>query len=147
MDSTPSREILSCSAIDLTEILLSSKIISWIWSTISWVVTVLGRPGRGALHVEKSPRFNWTTKFLTVSYDGANSPNVSVRMAWIFFDALTCRKQKTWWQLACPCCWHRARYLTCFLSASVTRKDFAVRHMNGPLFPKTLSIPSYDIGN
>jgi len=27
------------------------------------------------------------------------------------------------------------------------KKKFAVRHMNRPLFPTTLSIPSYDIGN
>jgi len=40
------------------------------------VVTVLGRPGRGASQVEKSPRLNWATQFLTVAYDGACSPNV-----------------------------------------------------------------------
>jgi len=49
---------------------------SWIWSIISGVVTILGRPGRGASQVEKSPRLNWTTQFLTVAYDGACSPNV-----------------------------------------------------------------------
>jgi len=45
------------------------------------VVTVLGRPGRGASQVEKSPRLNWATQFLTVTHDGACSPNVSLRMA------------------------------------------------------------------
>ena len=35
--------------------------------------------------------------------------NVSVRMAWISFGALPCRKKKTWWQLASRCCWNRAR--------------------------------------
>jgi len=35
------------------------------------VVTVLGRPGRGASQVEKSPRLNCATQFLTVAYDGA----------------------------------------------------------------------------
>jgi len=63
----------------------SSKISLWIWSIISGVVTVLGRPGRGASYVEKSPRLNW------VAYDGACSPNVCVRMAWISFGALSCR--------------------------------------------------------
>ena len=48
---------------------------------ISRVVTVLGRPGRGASQVERSPRLNWATQFLMVAYDGACSPNVSVRMA------------------------------------------------------------------
>jgi len=45
------------------------------------VVTILGSPGQGASQVEKSPRLNWATQFLTVTYDGARSPNVSVRMA------------------------------------------------------------------
>jgi hypothetical protein len=40
----------------------------------------LARPGKTA---EKSPRLNRATQFLTVAYDGACSPNVSVRMAWI----------------------------------------------------------------
>jgi len=93
-DPTRSREMLSCSAIDLAEIRRSSKISSWIWSIISGVVTVLGRPGRGASQVEKSPCLNWATQFSTVAYDGACSPNVSFRMAWIFFGALPSRGGK-----------------------------------------------------
>jgi len=58
------------------------------------VVTVLGRPGRGASQVEKSQRLNRTTQFLTVVYDGAYSHNVSIRMAWIFFCVLPCRGKK-----------------------------------------------------
>jgi len=41
----------------------------------------LGRPGRGASQVEKSPRLNWATQLLTVACDGACSPNVYFRMA------------------------------------------------------------------
>ena len=52
---TRSREMPSCSATDFAEIRRSSKISSWILSIISGVVTVLGRPGRGASQVEKSP--------------------------------------------------------------------------------------------
>jgi len=121
MDPTHSREMLSCSAIDLAEIRWSSKISSWIRSVISGVATVLGRPGGGASQVEKSPRLNWITQFLTVAYDGAFFPNVSVRMAWIFFGAL--QEKENWWQLTSRCCWNCARRLTCFLWASVTRKD------------------------
>jgi len=94
MDPPRSREMPSCSAIDLAEIRRSSKIISWIWSIISGVVTVLGHPGQGASHVEKSPRLNWATQFLTVAYDDACSPNVSVTMAWISFSTLPCREEK-----------------------------------------------------
>ena len=43
--------------------------------------------------MEKSPCSNWVTQFLMVACDGACSPNVSVRMAWIFFSALPCRKK------------------------------------------------------
>jgi hypothetical protein len=52
------------------------------------VVTVLGRPGRGALQVEKSTSLNWATQLLTVSHDHACSPNVSVRMTSVSFGAL-----------------------------------------------------------
>ena len=47
MDPTHSREMPSCSAIDLSEILRSSKISSWIWSIISGVVGLrtYQRPG------------------------------------------------------------------------------------------------------
>jgi len=134
MDPTHSREMPSCSAIDLTEIQRSSKISSWISSIISGVVTVLGRPGRGASQVEKSPRLNWATQFLKVAYDGACSPNVSFRMAWISFGALPCRWKKSWWQYASRCCWNCACRLTCFLSASVTGKDLEFGTWTEPSF-------------
>jgi len=47
---------------------------------MSGVVTVLCHPGRGSTQVENPPRLNWATQFLTVAYDGALSPNVSVKM-------------------------------------------------------------------
>jgi len=40
---------------------------------------------------------------------GRKQANVSLRMAWISFGALPCRKKKTWWQLASRYCWNRAR--------------------------------------
>jgi len=40
---------------------------------------------------------------------GRKQANVSLRMSWISFSALPCRKKKTWWQLASRCCWNRAR--------------------------------------
>jgi hypothetical protein len=90
MDPTRSRETPSCSDIDLAEIRRSSKISSWIWSIISGVVTFMGRPGRGASQVKKSPRLKRATQFLAVAYDGACSPNVSVRMGRISFGVLPC---------------------------------------------------------
>jgi len=132
--SKPSREMPSCWAVDLAEIRRSSKISSWIWSIISGVVTVLGSPGRGASQVGKSPRLNWATQFLTVAYDVACSSRFSVRMAWISFGALPCRK-KTWRQLASRYL-NRPRRLICFLSASVTRKDFQFGKWTDPTFQR-----------
>ena len=64
-------------------------------SIIYGVVTVLGRPGRGTSQVERSPRLNWATQFLTVAYDGACSPSVSVRMAGVnFLWCLALQKKK-----------------------------------------------------
>ena len=40
---------------------------------------------------------------------GTIQANVSVRMEWISFGALPCRKKKNWWQLRSRCCWNRAR--------------------------------------
>jgi len=77
----------------LTEIQRTSKISSWIWSIISGVITFLCHPGPGASQAENSPHLNWANQFLTVAYDGACSPNVSVRMAWISFGTLHCRKK------------------------------------------------------
>ena len=95
MDPTHSHEMPSCSAIDLAKIRQSSKISSWIWLIICGVVTVLCLPGWGTSQMEKLPRLNWATQFLMVVFDGACSRNVSVRMAWISFGALPCRK-KSW---------------------------------------------------
>jgi len=65
-------------------------------------------------------------------------------MAWISFSALPCRKKKTWWQLAPACCCNRARRSHASFSL-YNKKRIAIRHTDRPLFPTTLSIPSYDI--
>ena len=59
----------------------------------------------------------WPLKLVDYVYRGADKAlarpgrkraNVSVRMAWISFGALSCRK-KTWRQLVSRCCWNRVR--------------------------------------
>jgi len=135
-DPARSREMPSCSAIDLAEIRRSSKINSWIWLIPSGVVTVLGRPGRSAKQVGKSPRLNRATQFLTVAYDGACSPNVSVRMAWISFGTLPCRKKKL--MTARVSMLLKSRASPDMLPFSLSnKKRLAIRHMNRPLFPTT----------
>jgi hypothetical protein len=122
MDPTSSRDMSSCSATDLDEFRHSSKISSWMSSIIFKEVDVLGRPGLGATQVEKSPRLNWTTQFLTVAYKSAYSPNVSVRRAWIYFCVFSCRENNCW-ELISLYCWNFALRFTCFIPTSVIRKD------------------------
>ena len=104
----------------------------------------MGRPGRGASEVEKSPRLNWGTQFLTVAYAGARSPNVSVkgmnflrRLTLQEKNLLTARVSMLLKSCASPD----------MLPFSLrNKKRLAIRHMNRPLLPTTLSILSYDIG-
>ena len=138
MDPISSREMPSCWVIDLAEIRRSSKINSWIWSIITGVITVLGRPGRGASQVEKSPRLNWATQFLTVAYDGAWSPNVSVKMAWISFGVLPCRK-KYYLMTARVLVLLKSRASPDILPFNLcNKKRLVIRHMNRLLFSATL---------
>jgi len=96
-------------------------------------------------HISGLPSYFWfifrSVQFqchTTVAYDGACSPNVSIRMAWISVSALLCRGWggKTWWQLASRCCRNGARRLTCFLSASVTRTDLQFGTWTDPFFQR-----------
>jgi len=147
MNATRSREMPSCWAIDLAEIRRSSKISSWIWSINSGVVTVLGRPEWGASQVQKLPRLNWATQFLTVAYDGACSPNVSLRMECIFFCALSCRRKRNLDDRSRHDAVEMARVTSMLPFSLCNKKRLEIRHMNRPLFPRTLSIPSYDMGS
>jgi len=131
MDPAHSSEMPSCSAIDFVEIQWSSKIRLWIWSITSGVVTVLDHPGWGASQVEKSPRLNWPTQFLMVAYDGECFCQNDVN----FLQHPALQEKRTWWPLSSPCCWNRA-HLTCFLSASVIRKDLQFSTWTDPSFQR-----------
>ena len=145
MDPTRSHETPSSSAINLAEIWWSSKISSWIWSIISGVVTVLGCPGQGASQVEKSPCLNWATQFLRVAYNGACSPIVSVRMAWISFGALPYRGKKNLMTARISMLLKSCVSPDMLPFSLCNKKRLAIQHIKRPLIP-TLSILSYDIG-
>jgi len=146
VDPNRSRDVPSYSANDLGEIRRFSKISSWIWSIISEVVIVLGRPGRGASQVEKSPCLNCATQFLTVAYDGVcsrfcqNGVNIFLHLA--------LRGKKNNLMTA-----HVSMLLKSLASPDIlpvslcNKKILVFRYMNRPIIPTTLSIPSYDIGN
>jgi hypothetical protein len=77
------------------------------------MVTVLGRPGRGASQVKKSSRLTWTFQCLR----------------WHTIMHVTLMLVSEW-----------GEFLLCY------EKRLEICHVNRPLFPMTLSIPSYDIG-
>ena len=107
----------------------------WFVNVINnlWVVTVLDCPGRGASQVEKSPRLNWVTQFLTAAYDDACFPNVSIRMAWISFGALPCRKKKLDDSSRLSVV-EITRVPDLLLFCLCNKKRLAIRQMNRPLF-------------
>ena len=121
MDQTHSREMPSCSDIDLDEIRRSFNISSWIWSIVYGVVTVLGLPGLGTWQVKKSPRLNWAAQCLTVAYDGACS--LMFLSEWREFPSGPCLAGKKNLIFASIYCWNHARSLPCFFYTSVRRKD------------------------
>ena len=135
LNPTRLREMPSCSAIDLAKIRRSYKISSWIWSIISGMFTLLGRPGRGATQVEKSPRLNWATQFLR--WHTMVQFLLMFQSEWREYHSAAClARKKTWWKFASRCCWNRARHLSWFLSASVTRKDFKFGTWTDPSFQR-----------
>ena len=109
----------------------NSKISLWVWSIISGVVTILDHPGQGTSQVEKLTHLNWATQFLTVSYDDACSPNVPVKMAWISFGTLPCRKKN--FTAHVSMLKSRASH-DMLLSVSVTRKDLQFGIWTDPYF-------------
>ena len=132
-------EMPSCSTIDLAEIQRSSKISPWIWSIISGVVTVLGRPGRGTSQVEKS-RLNWTTQFLSFWRWHTMVHDLLMFLSeWRVFPSAPCLAGG---DLTARVSMLKSRASPDILSASVTRKDLQFDTWTDP-FPTTLSIPFY----
>jgi len=153
MNPTCSHEMPSCSAIDLVKIRLSSNISLWIWSIISGVVTVLGQR-RGATQVEKSPRLNWATQFLMVAYDGACSPNVSVRKCTNFLLCLTLqgrgkkKKKKNMMTARVSLLLKSCVSPNMFPFSLCNKNRLAIRHMNRPLLSDTINsiLQQWEVG-
>jgi len=143
MDPTRSREMPSCSAINLAEIRWSYKISSWIWSIICGVVTVLGLPGRGASQVEKPPRLKRTTEFW--QWHTMMRVPLIFLLEWREFPPAPCLAGKK--ITTARVSMFKLRASLGMLPFSLcNKKRLAFRHMNRPIFPTTPSIPSYDIG-
>jgi hypothetical protein len=81
MNPTSSREMPSCSAIDLAEIrpaVFQDKLVNLINNFQGGYC--FESSTQGASQVEKSPGLNWVNQFLAMAYDVACSSYVSVKM-------------------------------------------------------------------
>ena len=143
MDTARSREITSCSDIHFAEIWRFSKISSWIWSIFSRGGHCFGSSRTRRITGGKITTFKLDHPVLTVAYDGACSPNVSVRMVWITFGVLPCKKIVVSSRLDVVEIVRVGRRAS---FQPLQKEKLAIRHMNRPLFPTTPSIPSYDVG-
>jgi len=143
VDPTRSREMPICSAIDLAETRRSSKISSWIWSIIRgghcFGSSRTRRITDGKITTFKlgHPVFDggiWLCMFPLCFYQ--NGVNFLRRLA-LQGGNLTALISMLLKSRASP---DMLPFSLC------NKKRLAIRHMNRPLFPKTLSIPSHDIG-
>jgi hypothetical protein len=95
--------------------------------------------------VEKLPRLNWANHFLTVEYNGEFP--LMFLSEWREIPLAPCRVRKKKLYKRSLQMLLKSRALPDILPFSIcNKKRLAIRHMNRPLFPKTLSIPSYDMG-
>ena len=146
MDPTRSREMPSCSAIDLAEIrpaVFQDQLVNLVNNLRGG--HCFGSSKTRRITGGKSPSLKWATQFLTVAYNGACPPNVSEWRELPSAPCLTGKKKNL--MTARVSMLLKSRASPNMLPFSLcNKKILAIRHMNRPLFPTTLSIPSYDIG-
>ena len=141
MDPTHSREMPSCSAIDLAKIRQSCKISSWVWSIISRVVTILGCPRWGASQVENSPRLNWATQFCRW-HTMVHAPLLFLS-EWLEFPSAPClagKKKKNLMTARVSMLLKSSASPDMLPFSLSNKKTLAIQHMTRPLFTMTLSI-------
>jgi hypothetical protein len=145
MDPIHSREMPRCLAIDLAKIRLAvfqDSLVNLINNL--WGSHCFGSSGMRCITGGKVTRLNLVTQFFMVAYDGACSPNVYIRMAWISFSALPCKKKNL--MTACVSMLLKLRASPDMVPFSLyNKKRLAIQHMNRPVYRTTLSIPFYDI--
>jgi hypothetical protein len=145
MDPTRSREMPSCSAMDLAEIRRSSKISSWIWAIKSVMVTVWGGPGRGASRANIHRLLTGPISFWR-SHSMEHVPLMFLSDC-LEFPSAPCLAGKKYLMTARFSMLLKSRASRDMLPFSLcSKKRLAIRHMNRPLFPTALSISSYDNG-
>jgi len=105
----------------------------------------VGRPGRGASQVEKSPRLNWATQFW-LWHTMMHVPLIFLS-EWREFPSAPClAEKKRNLMTARVSMLLKSRASLDMLPFSLcNKKRLTIQHLNSPLFPLTLSIPSYDI--
>ena len=103
----------------------------------------LGHPGQGTLQVEKAPHLSWAIQFLTVAYNGACSTNVISE--WREFPSAPCLAEKKKLDDSSRLGFVEIAHVALHASFPPLQQEKIIRHMNRPLFPTELLIPSYDI--
>ena len=73
---------------------------------------------------------------------GRKQTNVSVRMAWISFGALPCKKKKKTWQLASRCCWNRARSWD---ASELVSFLVGVKDLSAPQYGAIVPLPNMEL--
>jgi len=140
MDPRLSREVPSCSDIDLSKIRRSSKISSWnSQQSPGWSLFASSRTRRN--RAAKVTTFLQDHPFLTVTYYGACSPNISFWMAWFSFLCLALLDK--YLITSCVPKLLKSHPSVDMLPIRLCKKNrLAIRHMTRQLFPKTLSTQS-----
>ena len=135
MDPTRSREISSCSAIDFAEIRCLPK-LAREFDQYLLSGYCLGSSRTRRITGGNSPRLWWHTL--------VHVPLMFLS-EWREFTSAPCLAGK---KMTAPIpILLKSRTLPDMLPFSLySKKRLALRYMNRPFFPKTLSIPSYDIG-
>jgi hypothetical protein len=146
-DLTRSREIPSCSAIDLAKPRLT-VFQDYVLKLIKNVRVgpVIDRPRQGATQVEIKPRLNWATQNFMVACGGAGSSNVSQK--WCKFPSPPYIAGKNDESSGLGGVKLRASKDKLIFSL-YTKKCPDIRHSCSPLLilPSKPSIASYDIGS
>ena len=103
----------------------------------------MGRSGRGVSQVEKLPRLKWNTQFLRW-HNMLHIPLMFLS-EWREFPSAPCHAEKKFMTTLVSMLLKSRASPNVLHFSLCNKKRLAIRHMNTPLFPTKLSIPSYDI--
>jgi hypothetical protein len=111
------------------------------------LITILSRPARGASQVDKSPRLNWATQFLTVAYDGTVHIILTFLSEWREFPSAPFLAEKKIMRARVSILLKSRASPDMLLSAYVTRKDLQFGTSTAPSFQRHYQFRPTTSGN